>query len=50
MRLGLPYSHALDLPAGELMDLIAVEQIKYEGFSLRRQESEDDFWTLLDKE
>lgn len=31
MRLGLSRTEALDLPFGELQDLIAVQQIKREG-------------------
>lgn len=49
LRLGLPYVHALALPVGELLDLIAVEQIKTEGFKLKQPEAEDDFWALLDR-
>lgn len=47
MRVGIPYAHALNLPHGELLDLIAVEQIKNEGFTPKAPESEDDFWELL---
>lgn len=49
MRLGLPYAHALSLPVGEMLDLIAVEQVKTEGFIGKNPESEDDFWALLER-
>jgi len=31
MRVGFTYGEALSLPVGELMDYIAIEQIKNEG-------------------
>ena len=49
MRLGLPYAHALSLPVGEMLDLIAVEQVKTEGFIAKNPESKDDFWELLER-
>jgi len=45
MRLGLRYQDALSLPHGELLDLIAVEQVKHEGFRL--VEAEPDIWEIL---
>lgn len=33
---------------GELLDLIAIEQIKREGYTRRAREMEDDFWSLLE--
>ncbi len=30
MRVGLTYDQALDLPVGELLDYMAIEQIKHE--------------------
>ena len=33
MDLGLTYTEALDVPFGELLDYIAIEQIKREGFA-----------------
>ena len=39
----------MDFPLGELLDLIAVEQIKHEGFALRERR-EDDFWALRERE
>lgn len=47
LRLGLTYDQTLDLPMGELRDLISVEQIKYEGARLR--ESDEDFFSLLNR-
>lgn len=48
MRAGLPYAHALDLPHGELLDLIAVQRIEEKGFMPAAQETEDDFWAVLE--
>lgn len=31
MRVGLTYDQALDIPFGELLDYVAIEQIKTEG-------------------
>lgn len=45
--MGLTYDQTLDLPMGELRDLISVEQIKYEGARLR--ESDEDFFSLLNR-
>ena len=42
MAVGLSYTEALDVPFGELLDYIAIEQIKREGFRPRR--------TLTDEE
>ncbi len=33
MAVGLTYTEALDVPFGELLDYIAIEQIKREGFA-----------------
>lgn len=40
----------MDLPLGELLDLIAVEQIKHEGFALRDARRDEDFWALMERE
>lgn len=37
------------MPLGLLLDLIAIEQIKEEGFELVNKQ-EDDFWALLERE
>ena len=37
------------MPLGLLLDLIAIEQIKEEGFVLVNKQ-EDDFWALLERE
>lgn len=47
LRLGLPYAHALDLPHGELLDLIAVDQVKREGFEPVTRD-ERDIWEILE--
>ena len=36
MAVGLSYSEALTIPFGELLDYIAIEQIKREGCKLRQ--------------
>lgn len=46
LKIGLPYEIALDLPHGELLDLIAVEQIKNENYTPKSSE-EQEFWELL---
>lgn len=40
--MGLSREETLDCPYGELLDLIAIQQIKYEGASLRRPLSDED--------
>ncbi len=35
MAVGLTYCQALDIPFGELLDYVAIEQVKREGFRLR---------------
>ena len=47
MRAGIPYAHALDLPHGELLDLIAVQRIEERGFIPKAPETEDDFWEIM---
>ncbi|MBE5054784.1 hypothetical protein INF37_02030 [Pseudoflavonifractor sp. DSM 107456] len=42
MKIGLTYDQALDLPFGELLDLIAIEQIKHEGMVRRRVLSDEE--------
>lgn len=37
-------------PFGVLLDLIAIEQIKTEGFKRKHVETEDDFWALMEME
>lgn len=47
--MGLSRSEALALPLGQLLDLIAVNQIKLEGAEQKktRQEEETEFFGLL---
>lgn len=49
--MGLGYQETLDLPMGELLDLIAIEQIKHEGAKLRRSEADEEeaFFALLNR-
>lgn len=46
---GLRYETALDLPHGELLDLIAVDLVKREGYSPVARDGRD-FWELLEVE
>lgn len=48
LTIGLTLDQTLDLPWGELLDLIACEQIKHEDYQLK-QADEDDFWALLER-
>lgn len=48
LKIGLTYKQTFSIPHGELMDLIAVEQIKHEGAKLVIT-SEDEFWELLNR-
>ena len=40
--MGLTYEQALDIPFGELLDYIAIEQIKTEGFEQKWRLTDDD--------
>ncbi len=42
MAIGMSREETLDLPYGELLDLIAVYQIKCEGARLKRALSDED--------
>ena len=42
LTIGLTYEQTLDIPFGELRDLIAVEQIKHEGAELRKQFTDEE--------
>jgi len=42
MAIGLTRTETLDLPYGELLDLIAIHQIKCEGAKLRRVLADED--------
>lgn len=48
MKIGMSYKLTYALPHGELMDLIAIEQIKHEGAKLRRSE-EEEFFEILNR-
>lgn len=51
MKIGLDYNSALNMPFGELCDLVAVEQIKNEGAKYKRrktqEEEEVEFWQII---
>lgn len=51
LHLGLCREEALSVPLSELLDLIAVEQIKSEGArqKLTQEEEQDEFMRLLDR-
>ena len=40
--MGLTYEQALDIPFGELLDFMAIERIKTEGYVRRRALTDDD--------
>ena len=42
MAAGLTYDQALDIPAGELLDYMAIQQIKREHFRLRTIQTTDE--------
>ena len=42
MRVGLTYDQALTIPFGELLDFVAIEQIKAEWFSRRKTTTKDE--------
>ena len=42
MNVGLSYTQALDIPFGELLDYIAIEQIKREGFRQKYALTDDE--------
>lgn len=42
MRVGLTYDQSLDIPFGELLDFVAIEQIKAEGFRQKRILPQDE--------
>ena len=42
MAAGLTYDQALDIPAGELLDYMAIQQIKREDFRPRKVQTTDE--------
>ena len=42
MAAGLTYDQALDIPAGELLDYMAIQQIKREHFWSRKVQTADE--------
>lgn len=42
MRVGLTYDQALDIPFGELLDYVAIEQIKTEGARRKKVLTDED--------
>ena len=50
LQIGLTYDRTLDLPLGELLDLISIEQIKHEGYRYKpKVDDEEAFWALLNR-
>ena len=46
--MGLTYDQSLDIPFGELLDYVAIEQIKHEGAALKDQAGDEaEFFSLL---
>lgn len=42
MQAGLAYDQALDIPAGELLDYMAIQQIKREHFKPQKMATRDE--------
>lgn len=42
MNVGLGYTQALDIPFGELLDFVAIEQIKREGYRQKYALTDDE--------
>lgn len=51
LKIGLTYDQTMDLPLGELLDLVAIEQIKHEGARLKHSagDGEEEFFALLNR-
>ena len=53
MKVGLSRRETLAIPFSELLDLIAIEQIKHEGATLGKTKTEAseerDFWALMNR-
>ena len=49
LRIGLPYDLVLELPIGELADLIAVERIQRGDLKPKTADDEGAFWALMDR-
>ena len=47
----ITYDQTMDLPLGELLDLVAIEQIKHEGARLKHSagDGEEEFFALLNR-
>ena len=48
MKIGLTYAETLDLPIGELLNLIAIEQIKHEGAKRRVVLTDEEAFDFID--
>lgn len=42
LKIGLDYNQANDIPFGELLDLITIEQIKHEGLPQKEELDDED--------
>lgn len=51
LRIGVPYDLALELPFGELLDLIAVDRVQRGELKLKgdQEKNDSDFWALMDR-
>lgn len=49
--MGLTYEQALDIPFGELLDYVAIEQIKHEGAREKTNSpsDEEEFFELMSR-
>lgn len=49
LHIGVPYDIVLDLPFGELLDLIAIERVRHGELKLKTKTDDDgDFWSLME--
>ena len=49
MRVGLHYGEAMNLPLGDVLDLINAEGIRTGTHRARQQENDADFWALMER-
>lgn len=47
-HIGIPYGLALDMPFGELLDLITVHHIQLDGWKPRAQD-DGNFWAMMER-
>ena len=50
LKIGLSYRETLALPVGELMDMIAFEQLKHEGAQLKGKKPQKTHWDIIPRD